>query len=100
MGNCFSKKIDDKSFWRDLFSVHREVRFDLLPSSLELSRGENRFSTIERAFDLKSSLGRPGSMVLTNLRLFWSDDFDSALNVSIGLGCIQQDTVRVSRNLI
>ena len=93
MGGCFSK-IENKSVDVDTFTLHNEIHFDS-PGGLKLSRGEVAFATLYRTIDLKSTEDRRGCMVLTNMRVIWSDDFDYSQNVSVGLGCIKHDTLQV-----
>ena len=99
MGACTSK-IDKKQKEVDTFTIHRQIQFDLLPRELLLGRGEKEFATLEQAFDLKANQDRQGSLLLTNLRLVWSDNYDNSLNVSVWLGSILRESVQAQMNVI
>ncbi|GET86804.1 hypothetical protein, conserved [Leishmania tarentolae] len=78
------------TFWQD-----REVHFDAATRVLGLRENtEYVYATFHHVEDTKGNSGRPGTLLVTNLRLIWWCQQRQTVNLSIGYYCVQKLTVQ------
>lgn len=78
----------DDAIWHD-----REIRFDLNPVLLKPRRGEFVIDTLDSVEDTKGNNGERGSLTVTNLRMVWTCQKNSRVNLSIGYHAIISITI-------
>lgn len=75
--------------WQD-----REIKFDQPASSIRLRKGEEQIDSINSVEDTKGNNGERGILIVTNLRLIWSSSKNARTNLSIGLNCVTNVSIR------
>jgi len=75
--------------WQD-----REIRFDVVPSSLALLNGEKEIDSINSVEDTKGNNGESGSLTITNLRLIWRAQKSARTNLSVGYNCVLNISIK------
>ena len=79
--------------WQD-----REIRFDTVPSSLNVRPGEIQIDSIGSVEDTKGNNGEKGSLSITNLRLIWICHRNSRITLSIGYNAVVSINIRTANS--
>ncbi|EGD78614.1 hypothetical protein PTSG_01591 [Salpingoeca rosetta] len=76
--------------WRD-----HEVRFDSIATHMQPGPGEVIIDSLSNVEDTQGNNGVRGKLVVTNLRIMWHAIKKPSVNLSIGLFCISQISVKM-----
>ncbi|XP_071491854.1 BBSome complex member BBS5-like [Diadema antillarum] len=79
------------ALWED-----RDVRFDINPTQMNMRPGEAVIDKLESIEDTKGNNGDRGRLLVTNLRVIWHSTSLPRVNLSVGLNCIINITVRTA----
>lgn len=90
-----SSSIADASnyIWHD-----REIRFDAKQTLLACRKNEQLIDSINSVEDTKGNNGERGSLIVTNLRIIWVSHKTSKINLSIGLNCVINVTIKKAKS--
>lgn len=80
----------------DLIWLDREIRFDLPLPLLKMFKGEFKKDLLPNIEDTKGNPGEKGFLLISNLRIIWSSNNTSKLNLSIGFDCIISIEIKIS----
>ncbi|KAJ3214235.1 Bardet-Biedl syndrome 5 protein [Dinochytrium kinnereticum] len=86
--HLLSKPLD---FWH-----FREIRFDLPPSELSPTAGEDIVETFKDIEDCRGNPNQPGTFVITILRIIWVHPKNPRINLSLGHDCILTDSIALN----
>ncbi|XP_011680639.1 Bardet-Biedl syndrome 5 protein homolog [Strongylocentrotus purpuratus] len=81
------------ALWED-----RDVRFDINPSQMNMRPGESIIDKLDSIEDTKGNNGDRGRLLVTNLRVIWHSTSLPRVNLSVGLNCIINITVRTANS--
>lgn len=81
------------ALWED-----RDVRFDINPTQMNMRPGESVIDKLDSIEDTKGNNGDRGRLLVTNLRVIWHSTSLPRVNLSVGLNCIINITVRTANS--
>lgn len=73
-----SHRSDKKGVWQD-----REIRFDVPYSQLQCRDGEFEIDSLNNIEDTKGNNGERGQLIITNLRMIWTESRNYRINLSM-----------------
>ena len=81
----------DSLVWQD-----REVRFDVGANQMSMRKGEKLVESLKNIEDKKGNEGEYGTLLISNLRMIWSCNTNSRINLSIGYDCILSIEIKIA----